>query len=52
MPEFVMQFAAREPGVSIEDVSSAIDSCADSIKRVLDLECLFPTFRIEVAPSE
>lgn len=50
--EFVMQFAAREPGVSIEDVSSAIDSCADSIKRVLDLECLFPTFRIEVAPSE
>jgi len=49
--EFVLQFVAREPGTSIEDVSLAISSCADSIKRVLDLDCLFPTFRLEVTPT-
>jgi len=50
--EFIMQFAASDPGVSVEDVSSTVDSCAESIRRVLDLERLFPTFRLEVAPTK
>lgn len=45
--EFVMQFVSKEHDTPVKDVSSAITCYADSIKRVLDLECLFRDFRLE-----